>query len=448
MQSFGTMAELARELEEGRTTSVALTEQALGRIADPEGEGARAFLAVDRRKALAQAEASDRLRAAGINGGPLAGIPLSVKDLFDVRGEVTRAGSRALDEAAPAERDAPTIARLRAAGAVVVGRTNMTEFAYSGLGLNPHYGTPGNPFDRERIPGGSSSGAGVSVADGMAAAAIGSDTGGSVRIPAAFCGLVGFKPTAERVPLDGTVPLSVSLDSLGPLARSVACCARLDAVLAGSDPITLVPRPAKRLRLAVPRHYMLDDLDETVSTAFERSLNLLSQAGTHIEEIDFPELLEIPALGTKGGFPAAESWHWHRALLESEGERYDPRVRSRIERGAAMTAADYLDLLDGRRMLMAAARRRLDGFDALVTPTVPVVPPRFEEVAAEEDYLRQNLLILRNPTVGNMLDLCGISLPCHRSGELPVGLMLLGCHGGDAGLLQNAAGVETVLKQA
>lgn len=445
MESFGTLAQLARDLAEGRSSSLALTEQALARIKDPAGEGARAFVAVDRAKALAQAEASDRLRAAGVVPGPLAGIPISVKDLFDVQGEVTRAGSRALDDAAPAERDAPAIARLRAAGAVILGRTNMTEFAYSGLGLNPHFGTPGNPHDRARIPGGSSSGAAVSVADGMAAAAIGSDTGGSVRIPAALCGLTGFKPTAKRVPLQGVVPLSASLDSVGPLARSLACCALLDSLMAGRTPAAPERRPVAELRLAVPRHYVLEDLDATVGAAFARTLTRLSEQRARIEEIDFPELDEIPALGAKGGFPAAEAWHWHRPLLARAGERYDPRVRSRIERGAAMTAADYLDLLDARKALIAAARRRFQGFDALALPSVPVVAPTFAELEDDATYTRLNLLILRNPTVGNLLDLCGVTLPCQAPGELPVGLMLMGRHGHDQALLQLAAGVEAAL---
>ncbi|WP_366554055.1 amidase [Aquibaculum sediminis] len=444
MQGLGRIAAVSERLKPGETSARALAEAALERIADPQGEGARAFVGLDRDKVLAQAEAADTLRAAGAAAGPLAGIPISIKDLFDVAGEVTRAGSRALYDAPPAQQDAPAIARLRSAGAVLLGRTNMTEFAYSGLGLNPHYGTPGNPADRSRIPGGSSSGAAVSVADGMAVAAIGSDTGGSVRIPSALCGLVGFKPTARRIPLDGAVPLATSLDSIGPLAQSVACCALLDAIMAGERPSELTARPLRSLRFAVPRHYMLEEMDETVAAAFSAALTRLSAAGVTIEEIDFPELDELPALGAKGGFPAAESWHWHRELLARAGDRYDPRVRSRIERGAAMSAADYLDLLEGRGALIEAADRHLRDWDALLTPTVPVVAPRIDSLESDEAYTRLNMLILRNPTVGNMLDLCGISLPCHAPGSLPVGLMLMGRNGNDADLLRQAAAVEAL----
>src|SRR5215469_9067384 len=234
---YPTLRDLAAELAAGRTTSRALTEAALARIADPGGEGRRSFTRVYETAALATADAQDRLRGAGILLSPLAGLPVSVKDLFDVAGEATTAGSVALKDAPPAVADAPIVRRLRAAGAVIVGKTNMTEFAYSGVGINPHYGTPGNPYDRARVPGGSSSGAAVSVVDGCAAVAIGTDTGGSVRIPAALCGLVGFKPTQRRVPRDGAVPLSTTLDSIGPLARSVEDCAIVDAILAGEEPV-------------------------------------------------------------------------------------------------------------------------------------------------------------------------------------------------------------------
>src|SRR5438874_12202294 len=220
-----TLAALAADLAAGRTTSRELVEAALDRIADPAGEGVRALLKVYGREARAVADAQDQLRQSGYVASPLAGIPVSIKDLFDVAGEVTLAGSKALDDRPPATADAPVVARLKAAGAIIIGRTNMTEFAFSGVGINPHYGTPGNPYDRSLIPGGSSSGAAVSVGDGQAVVAIGTDTGGSVRIPAAFCGIAGFKPTQYRVSRDGAVPLSTTLDSIGPLANSIACCA-------------------------------------------------------------------------------------------------------------------------------------------------------------------------------------------------------------------------------
>src|SRR6476646_3899738 len=281
-----TVVDLAEALAAGRTSSRELVEAALARVAAPDGEGARTFIAVYADKAMAAADAQDRLRKAGYVASLLAGLPVSIKDLFDVAGERTLAGSKALDDSPPAAHDALTIARLRAAGAVLIGRTNMTEFAFSGVGINPHYGTPGNPYDRRLIPGGSSSGAAVSVSDGGAVIAIGTDTGGSVRIPAALCGIVGFRPTQERIPRDGVTPLSTTLDSIGPLANSVACCAVADAVMAGEPPIAPPPIPTEWLRLAVPQSYVLDGLSAEVASAFADACTTLSRAGARV--IDLP----------------------------------------------------------------------------------------------------------------------------------------------------------------
>src|SRR5690349_9360403 len=309
-------------------------EACLAKINDPVGEGKRAFTRLYTEQARATAEAQDRMRAAGVPLGPLAGRIVSIKDLFDVAGEPTTAGSIALRDAPPARQDAPAIARLRAAGAVIVGKTNMTEFAYSGIGMNPHYGTPGNPFDRARIPGGSTSGGAVAVADGMSEITIGSDTGGSTRIPAAFCGIVGLKPSQPRIPLDGAIPLSSTLDSIGPMARTVADCALADAIMAGDEPRTLEPIALPRLRIALLKTLALDGLDETVAKAFDRALKALAPARL----TDFTTDLFAPMaqVNANGGFTAAESYAWHRTLLEKRGQDYDPRVRGRIERGAAI----------------------------------------------------------------------------------------------------------------
>ena len=265
-----TVTQAAADLQAGRTTSRALIERSLAAIADPAGEGARAFVAVYAEQAREGADAMDLLRRHGRAPGAYAGLPFSIKDLFDVAGEVTAAGSRALADAKPATQHAPVVQRMLAAGFVPVGRTNMTEFAFSGLGLNPHHGTPRSPFRRSvgYIAGGSSSGAAVSVADGMALAALGTDTGGSCRIPAAFCGVVGYKPTARRVPLDGLVPLSSTLDSVGPLARTVQCCAVVDAVLAGETPTQVTPLALRGMRIAVPGNMVMDDVDPAVAEAF------------------------------------------------------------------------------------------------------------------------------------------------------------------------------------
>jgi aspartyl-tRNA(Asn)/glutamyl-tRNA(Gln) amidotransferase subunit A len=444
-----TIADHAQALAEGRLTSRALIEDCLARIEDPDGEGARAFVKVYAAAARASADAIDALRRAGRAPGPYAGIPVSLKDLLDVAGEPTPAGSRALADAPPATANAPVVARLLAAGFIPVGRTNMVEFAFSGLGINPHYGTPSTPWDRAsgRIPGGSSSGAAVSVADGMALAALGTDTGGSCRIPAAYCGVVGYKPTARRVPIAGVLPLSPSLDSVGPLARSVTCCAIVDAVLAGTPPAPPVPMALAGLRLAVPENVMLDGLDLAVASAFERALDLLSQAGARIVKARFPEFEEAQAASAAGGFAASEAYAWHRALLAEKGALYDPRIRPRIARGERMSAADYIDLRNARARLIARFDAATAGFDALLMPTSPILPARIADLENEREYNRINLLSLRNTTLGNFFDRCAISLPCHREGEAPVGLMLMGETMGDARLFAIAAGVEAILAE-
>src|SRR5580658_1859871 len=347
MKNTPTLAELAADLDSGRTSARKLVDACLAKIGDASGEGQRAFIHVDAEAAIEAAEAMDRLREVKAAPSAYAGIPVSIKDLFDIRGQVTRAGSRALEDSAPAEADAPAVARLRRSGFIVIGRTNMTEFAYSGIGINPHYGTPKGAWQRSvgHVPGGSSSGAAVSVVDGMAHGALGTDTGGSCRIPAAFNGIVGFKPTQRRVPLDGGVPLSFSLDSFGPIARTVGCCAVLDAVLADEAIVPLQPRPIRGMRLAVPTDVVLDELDDTVARTFDRALQTLSREGALIERIAVPEFLDIGIMNAKGGFAAAESYAWHRYLIASKGDVYDPRVSLRILRGETQSAADYIDLL-------------------------------------------------------------------------------------------------------
>ena len=431
--------ELAAALAAGRTSSRALVEDAVAHIADPA-----TYLALY-PQARDAADAQDKLRAAGYVASPLAGLPVSIKDLFDVKGERTRAGSAALADAAPATHDAAVVTRLKRAGAVLVGRTNMTEFAFSGVGINPHYGTPGNPADRARIPGGSSSGAGVAARDGSCVVAIGTDTGGSVRIPAALCGIAGFKPTQNRVPLAGALPLSSTLDSIGPLAKTVACCAIADAVLAGIAPELPPVLPVAGLRLAIPQTVMLDGVDEAVARAFARAASALARAGAAVSDLPLAELAEYAAINSTGGFSAAEAFTWHRPLLERSGGAYDPRVRVRIERGRAMTAADYVTLVADRARFIAAIDRRTAEFDALLCPTVPIVAPPIAAFADDKEFARLNMLLLRNPSIINFLDRCAVTLPIARAGELPVGLMLIGRHGEDRRLLGLALGIEAAL---
>jgi Asp-tRNA(Asn)/Glu-tRNA(Gln) amidotransferase A subunit family amidase len=381
---------------------------------------------------------------------PLAGLPVSVKDLFDCAGEVTAAGSTALADAAPAAADAPAVARLRAAGGVVVGRTNMTEFAFSGVGINPHFGTPANPRDAKvpRIPGGSSSGAAVSVANGSSFIGLGSDTGGSLRIPAALCGIVGFKSTARLVPGDGAFPLSTTLDTVGAMTRSVGDAILAHEILAART-VRRDDKPLAGYRLAVATTQLLDGLDATVSRAFERTLGRLRAAGAQVEEIALSQIHDLGTIQATGGFSAAESYTLHRALLQARAAQYDPRVRMRIERGAAMKAFEYIELHQARKAWIAAVEQALAGYDAVLSPTVPMVAPPIADLApgAERDeaFFRANALLLRNTSVVNMLDGCAISLPCHAPDELPVGLMAWQGALRDDGLLNLALRIEELL---
>lgn len=441
------LRDLRRRLDAGETTSSELVKGALLRIADPAGEGRRTFTEVFRESAIAAAEAADRLRQAGEVRSPIDGIPISVKDLFDVAGTVTRAGSSILADAPPAARDAVIVARLRRAGAVVVGKTNMTEFAYSGLGMNPHFDTPRNPWDRAtgRIPGGSSAGAAVSVTDGMAAAAIGTDTGGSVRIPSALCGLVGFKPTARRIPLTGCYPLSPSLDSVGPLALTVADCALLDAIMAGDEPAPLEPLPLATLRFLAPTNYVREDCDAIVTAAFAVALDALRAAGAVIDEAPLEPLERVVPLQSNGGLPAAEVFWAQRELLAEHASEYDPNVYFRIMRGSKLSAADYLDLLTGRADLIARFASATRTYDALLWPTVPVVAPALAALEDREAYGRANALILRNPSIVNTIDGCALSIPAYQPGTPPVGLAVVARSGEDRTLLDIGAAVEAAL---
>jgi aspartyl-tRNA(Asn)/glutamyl-tRNA(Gln) amidotransferase subunit A len=449
MTKLPTLHTLSETLRRNATGSTDLTEAALTRALDPTGEGSRVFTEIYAAPARAAAQASDLLRASGQTRSPIDGLPISVKDLFDIAGSTTRAGSVALNDAAPASVNAVVVQRLLAAGAVIVGHTNMTEFAYSGLGINPHYGTPRNPWDRAaaRIPGGSSSGAAVSVSDGMAVAAIGSDTGGSVRIPAALCGLTGFKPTARRVSLEGVLPLSLQLDSIGPIAASVGCCVVLDAILAGEPMPTLAPFPLRGLRLGLPTTLVLDGLDQQVAAAFAHARTRLQAAGALVDEVAIPEFASAAAINAKGGFTAAEAYTWHRALIAAHGASYDPRVISRILRGKEISAADLIDLFAARKQWIAAVEQRIAGYDALIMPTVPIVAPTIAALeASDEAYYAANGMILRNPSLINFLDGCALSLPCHASGEAPVGLTLAGVAGQDRKILEIGLAVEALLR--
>jgi aspartyl-tRNA(Asn)/glutamyl-tRNA(Gln) amidotransferase subunit A len=419
-------------------------EQALARIADPKGEGRRACLTVYGDTARAAADASDARAARGRSLGPLDGAIVSIKDLFDVAGEPTRAGSKILaEEAAPAAADAVIVQRLRQAGAVIVAKTNMTEFAFSGIGANPHFGTPGNPRDRTRVPGGSSAGAPVAVADGMCEIAIGTDTGGSVRIPAALCGLVGFKPSRQRVPTAGAFPLSKTLDSVGPIAGSVGDCAKADAIMAGEEFAPLEPLALSGLRFGLPEGLLLERLDEIVAPAFNAAIARLDGGGARVNHVQVPPLDGWVAVNEKGGVIPPEACAVHCDRLRRRATDIDPNVRIRIERGCAVSEADFAGTLRERHRLVAAMDGRLAELDALIMPTTTIAAPTIAEVDDPKVFAVRNAALLRNTSMVNFFDLCAISLPLPAS--LPVGLMLVARNGQDHDLLRIADAAMRVL---
>ena len=444
---LGRIAQWHAQTAGGGRSCVQRVEQALHR--SRQEAAAHVFTAWHAEMALEAARHADVLARAGLSAGPLAGVPVSVKDLFDVAGEPTPAGSVLRRADAPAAADAPAVARLRAAGAAVLGRTNMTEFAFSGVGINPHLGTPRNPCDAAtaRIPGGSSSGAAVSVALGITLAGLGSDTAGSIRVPAALCGVTGFKSTQSRVPLAGAFPLSHTLDTVCAMAPTVADCLVVDGVIAGAS-LPVRPRPLAGLRLALPGTLVLDGLEPAVAAAFSRALSVLSAAGAQVVELPLAELAEIAAINAPGGLSPVEAWAIHRADMQARREAFDPRVAQRIALGEPVGAADYLRILQRRRDWIARMQRQLAPLDALVCPTVPVVAPALDPlVASDEAFFRTNALLLRNTIVANFLDGCAFSLPCQGPGELPVGLMLVAPGGADARLAEVALAAEAALAQ-
>ncbi len=422
-------------------------EAALGRIADPAGEGARCFTKLYPEASRAAADAADARARDGITLGPLDGRIVSIKDLFGVAGEPTTSGSLVYKAAPPEREDAAIVRRLRQGGAVIIGKTNMTELAFSGVGINHHFGTPGCVADRARIPGGSSSGAAVGCADGMCEIAIGSDTGGSVRIPAAFNGLVGFKPTKARVSCAGAMPLSTTLDSVGPLARTVRDAALADGVLAGEAARTLAPRPLRGMRLGVARGRVLDDLDAAVAAAFERALAHLAAAGATLADFDLePHLRRVDGINAEGSIAAVEAAYVHAGVLSASPQTIDPFVVWRIGANSKVSGPGFARMLAQRAIAVAMAREAFAPFDALVMPTTAVTAPLIAPLLADlERFTKTNALILRNCTQFNVLDCCGISLPLAGAGPLPVGLMLIGAQGSDHALLDVAAGVEALV---
>ena len=442
------IARIHADFLSGTDNVTALVERQIAKVNDASGEGSRAFLSLN-ADVVRHAAAQSQQRFDARNVRPLEGITVSIKDLFDVAGEVTGAGSTVLRSRPAATLDAPVVARLRAAGAIPFGRTNMVEFAYSGVGINPHFGTPRSVWGRTadvggRVPGGSSSGAGVSVADAMSVAALGTDTGGSVRIPAAFNGLVGFKPTAVRVPVLGTIPLSVTHDSIGPLAQSVACCALLDTVLSGEPNLPLPQVDLRGVKLLKPHALLWRELDPEVEHATLAAIEALKKAGAEVIEATLPPLEEL--LTRAGSMLAAEALDWHTANINVDGVGYDPRVWKRMQLGRDVTRGQYSTGLAFRRFWIDRMNLALAGFDAVICPTVACIPPEIAPLLADDElFFKTNARILRNTAWVNFLDGCGITLPCHAAGGAPVGLQLVGRHGADRHLLALGAACEAAL---
>lgn len=441
-----TLWEVSQQLQAGNASPEVFTESALHAAQDPAKEGELVFTTRYAAQATQQAiAAGERWRTQQ----PLSlidGLPVSIKDLFDVQGEPTTAGSHLLLNAKPATANASVVDRLHQAGAAIVGKTNMTEFAFSGLGINPHYGTPANPWQRaeKRIPGGSSSGAAVAVVDGMCLGAIGTDTGGSVRIPAALCGLTGFKPTANRINQVGTLPLSASLDSIGVIAHDVRSCWLLDSVIA-EQPLQLQQVELRNARFAIPQTRVLDGLDEDVAQAWKNAIEALEQAGATLVALPLEELDELNSMNARGGITAYEAWQWHQRTALAQPEAYDPQVLVRVQRGSLLTEQDANELHQQRKAWQLRVNSVLADFDALLMPTVPRIAPTIASLEDAQQYMEVNALMLRNTSLINMLDGCALSLPCHQTCCAPVGLSLASVHGDDARLISWSLAVETAL---
>ena len=443
--AFASIAELAPQIRRGELSPLKLTEVYLARIEryDPM---LNAYLAVTAERARAQARAAEAQIAAGTYLGPLHGIPLAVKDLVDVAGLPTTGGSTLLRDRIAAA-DATVARRLFAAGVVLLGKTQLVEFAFGGTGVNHHYGTPVNPWDAKvhRLPGGSSSGSGVAVAAGLAPAALGSDTGGSVRIPSSFCGLTGLKPTFGLLPNTGVLPLDPTLDSIGPLCRTARDCALLFQAMASPDGsvVDRLEGAVAGLRLCFPREYFWDGVDAEVEAAVRASARVFANLGVYVDEISLEVLDDLAQWRSGPSTTAVEAYLYHRRNLEAHLDQFDPIVAARILDGREVLAADFLEQLRVRDELRYKAQLALENVDFLVTPTTPFAAPALDAVDRDDVYFSINGLCLRNTIAVNLLGLCAVSLPCgFTHAGLPIGLQLIGHPRDEARLLRLAHAFE------
>ena len=437
---FQTLAALATRLRSGELSPVALAELFLDRIASLDAKLGSMRLVL-RERALAQARAAETALKAGIDPGPLHGLPWVAKDLFDVKGHPTTAGTHLLEEAIARE-DSAAVHRLDRAGMVLLGKTNTVQFAYGGVGINTNHGTPHNPWHRiPHVPGGSSSGTAVAVAAGLAPVGLGTDTGGSVRIPAALCGIVGLKTTVGRVSRAGVYPLSFSLDSVGVLARSVEDAALVYQELSGSDvadetTVGIPPEDAlpelragvKGLRLAFVEEPFFDGVDPEIARAVNDVAAVFEQLGASVGKLSFPEAVEAHKLNPRGGVISAEAYAVNRAFLENHYDALDPVVRERMRNGRSVTGPDYFEMTRRWAALRRDARRSLADVDAILVPTTMIPPLPTAPLAGDlAEYTRRNVEYLRNTAIGNILGLCGLSVPCGFTGHgFPIGLMIYG----------------------
>lgn len=407
----------------------------------------RVFSVIYQDNARLEANAYEQRVKEGQLLGPLDGRIISIKELFDVKGEPTLAGSVVRKTAVPAKADAIVVQRLRAAGAIIIGKTHMTEFAFTAVGLNPHYGVPANSVDPTRVPGGSSSGAAISVAEGTSEIAIGSDTGGSVRIPAALNGLVGFKPTAKRIPLEGAFPLAPSLDSVGPLAKNVADCILADAIMAGEPPVLPVAASLNGLKVGLPAGLFLRNTEPHIAIAFDLAVTALKKAGAQIVRIELDDLILALSEATRiGSIAGIEASRVHALTwLKDPDANVDDRVKHTLAKRLDVSDQAYQRLMDIRLKLVGKMDQKLREIDFFVTPTTPIVAPTIASVSENPvEYDRVEALLLRNTQIANQFDLCSITLPMPVSG-MPAGLMMNACNGADKQLLSAALAVENLL---
>lgn len=444
------IAQLSVLIQSGHLDPRSLVEETLDAIGKDDDQAI--FICLTAERAMAEAEAASKRIREGRSCGVLDGIPVAWKDLFDLAGVATTAGSTVLSNDAPAARDADVVTALKQAGMVSIGRTNMSEFAFSGLGINPHYGTPRNPAsqDGHRLPGGSSSGAGVAVAAGLVPVAIGTDTGGSVRIPAAFNGVVGYKASRGRYSMRGVYPLAKSLDSLGPLTRTVQDAVWVDAAMRGKATADVARSPLSGLSLVVPETVFFDAVEDGVAAAFEQAVERLVRAGASVRQQAFPifsELFEL--IRQKGALVTAEAFALHKARLEgADAARMDPRVVARTKLGANISMPDYIAIIEARERMTVAFMGMIGKDELLVSPTLPHVAAKVAPLVDDDDaFFAMNAKTLRNTQIGNFLDLCGVSIPC-GTGEagMPVGLLLSGLHGMDEDVLGVAMAAEEIVR--